>query len=251
MSDAQADTAISISGLRKQFGDSVVLDGIDLTIQLGERIVIIGPSGTGKSTLLRCLNFLDAPDAGLIRIGDLAVDAARASKAEILALRRRTAFVFQNYALFANKTAAENIMEALITVQKQPREAARARALEILAETGLADKADAYPASLSGGQQQRVGIGRAMALGAELMLFDEPTSALDPEWVGEVLALMRKVAEERQTMLIVTHEMQFAREIADRVVFMEGGRIVEQGPPAQIFDAPQDPRTKAFLRRVG
>lgn len=251
MSDAQADTAISISGLRKQFGDSVVLDGIDLTIQLGERIVIIGPSGTGKSTLLRCLNFLDAPDAGLIRIGDLAVDAARASKAEILALRRRTAFVFQNYALFANKTAAENIMEALIIVQKQPREAARARALEILAETGLADKADAYPASLSGGQQQRVGIGRAMALGAELMLFDEPTSALDPEWVGEVLALMRKVAEERQTMLIVTHEMQFAREIADRVVFMEGGRIVEQGPPAQIFDAPQDPRTKAFLRRVG
>lgn len=251
MSDAQADTAISISGLRKQFGDSVVLDDIDLTIQAGERIVIIGPSGTGKSTLLRCLNFLDAPDAGLIRIGDLAVDAARASKAEILALRRRTAFVFQNYALFANKTAAENIMEALVTVQKQPREAARARALEILAETGLADKADAYPASLSGGQQQRVGIGRAMALGAELMLFDEPTSALDPEWVGEVLALMRKVAEERQTMLIVTHEMQFAREIADRVVFMEGGRIVEQGPPAQIFDAPQDPRTKAFLRRVG
>lgn len=251
MSDAQADTAISISGLRKQFGDSVVLDGIDLTIQAGERIVIIGPSGTGKSTLLRCLNFLDAPDAGLIRIGDLAVEAARASKAEILALRRRTAFVFQNYALFANKTAAENIMEALITVQEQPREAARARALEILAETGLADKADAYPASLSGGQQQRVGIGRAMALGAELMLFDEPTSALDPEWVGEVLALMRKVAEERQTMLIVTHEMQFAREIADRVVFMEGGRIVEQGPPAQIFDAPQDPRTKAFLRRVG
>ncbi|ATG45993.1 putative amino-acid ABC transporter, ATP-binding protein (plasmid) [Phaeobacter piscinae] len=251
MNDAQADTAISITGLRKTFGDSVVLDGIDLTIKPGERIVIIGPSGTGKSTLLRCLNFLDAPDAGQIRIGDLEVEAARASKAEILALRRRTAFVFQNYALFANKTAAENIMEALVTVQKQPREVARARALDILAETGLADKADAYPASLSGGQQQRVGIGRAMALGAELMLFDEPTSALDPEWVGEVLALMRKVAEERQTMLIVTHEMQFAREIADRVVFMEGGRIVEQGPPTQIFDAPQDPRTKAFLRRVG
>ncbi|MFV1441371.1 MULTISPECIES: amino acid ABC transporter ATP-binding protein [unclassified Phaeobacter] len=251
MSDARSDTAISITGLRKTFGDAVVLDGIDLTIQPGERIVIIGPSGTGKSTLLRCLNFLDAPDAGLIRIGDLAVDAARASKAEILALRRRTGFVFQNYALFANKTAAENIMEALVTVQKQPRDTARARALKILAETGLAEKADAYPASLSGGQQQRVGIGRAMALGAELMLFDEPTSALDPEWVGEVLALMRKVAEERQTMLIVTHEMQFAREIADRVVFMEGGRIVEQGPPAQIFDAPQDPRTRAFLRRVG
>ncbi|AUQ61019.1 putative amino-acid ABC transporter, ATP-binding protein (plasmid) [Phaeobacter inhibens] len=255
MSDAMTDTAqgpaISITGLRKTFGDSVVLDGIDLTIQAGERIVIIGPSGTGKSTLLRCLNFLDAPDAGLIRICDLKVDAARASEAEILALRRRTAFVFQNYALFANKTAAENIMEALITVQQRPRAEAEARAHEILAETGLADKADAYPASLSGGQQQRVGIGRAMALEAELMLFDEPTSALDPEWVGEVLALMHKVAEERQTMLIVTHEMQFAREIADRVVFMEGGRIVEQGPPTQIFDAPQDPRTRAFLRRVG
>jgi putative amino-acid transport system ATP-binding protein len=242
---------ISIKGLTKTFGGTPVLDQIDLDIAAGERVVIIGPSGTGKSTLLRCLNFLDQPDAGQISIADLSVDAARARKADILALRRRTGFVFQNYALFANKTAAENIMEALITVQKQPREAARARALEILAETGLADKADAYPASLSGGQQQRVGIGRAMALNAELMLFDEPTSALDPEWVGEVLDLMRRVAEQKQTMLIVTHEMQFAREIADRILFMHGGKIVEQGPPAQIFDAPQDERLKRFLARVG
>jgi putative amino-acid transport system ATP-binding protein len=242
---------ISVKGLTKRFGTATVLDGIDLEIADGERVVVIGPSGTGKSTLLRCLNFLDRPDAGEIRVGDVAVDAARAGRRDILALRRATAFVFQNYALFANKTAKENIMEALVTVQGQGRAEAERRALEILAETGLAEKAESYPAALSGGQQQRVGIGRAMAIGAELMLFDEPTSALDPEWVGEVLDLMRRVAERRQTMLIVTHEMQFAREIADRIVYMEGGRIVEQGPPRQILEAPQDPRLQRFLRRVG
>ncbi len=242
---------ISVKGLTKRFGTATVLDGIDLEIADGERVVVIGPSGTGKSTLLRCLNFLDRPDAGEIRVGDVAVDAARAGRRDILALRRATAFVFQNYALFANKTAKENIMEALVTVQGQGRAEAERRALEILAETGLAEKAESYPGALSGGQQQRVGIGRAMAIGAELMLFDEPTSALDPEWVGEVLDLMRRVAERRQTMLIVTHEMQFAREIADRIVFMEGGRIVEQGPPRQILEAPQDPRLQRFLRRVG
>ncbi|PZX48840.1 amino acid ABC transporter ATP-binding protein (PAAT family) [Cereibacter changlensis] len=241
---------ISIRGLTKRFGSTTVLDGIDLDISAGERVAIIGPSGTGKSTLLRCLNYLDRPDAGVIRIGDLTVDAATAKPAQILALRRCTAFVFQNYALFANKTARQNITEALITVQRKPRAEAEARADAILAETGLSDKADSYPAALSGGQQQRVGIGRAMALDAALMLFDEPTSALDPEWVGEVLDLMRRVAERRQTMLIVTHEMQFAREIADRVIFMEGGRIVEQGAPAQLFDSPQDDRTRSFLRRV-
>ncbi|MBZ4690310.1 MAG: amino acid transporter ATP-binding protein family [Cereibacter sp.] len=241
---------ISIRGLTKRFASNTVLDGIDLDIAAGERVAIIGPSGTGKSTLLRCLNYLDRPDAGVIRIGDLTVDAATVKPAQILALRRCTAFVFQNYALFANKTARQNITEALITVQRKPRAEAEARADAILAETGLSDKADSYPAALSGGQQQRVGIGRAMALDAALMLFDEPTSALDPEWVGEVLDLMRRVAERRQTMLIVTHEMQFAREIADRVIFMEGGRIVEQGPPAQLFDNPQDDRTRSFLRRV-
>lgn len=242
---------IEISGLTKNFGGTPVLNRIDLSVAPGERIVVIGPSGTGKSTLLRCLNFLDRPDAGTIRLNGMTVDAAKATKAEILAVRRRTAFVFQNYALFANKTARQNITEALVTVQKRPRAEAEARADEILREIGLAEKAGSYPAALSGGQQQRVGIGRAMALDAELMLFDEPTSALDPEWVGEVLDLMRKVAQARQTMLIVTHEMQFAREIADRVIFMEGGRIVEQGPPSQIFDAPRDPRTRDFLRRVG
>ncbi|SHM28337.1 amino acid ABC transporter ATP-binding protein [Roseibium suaedae] len=242
---------ISVQGLSKAFNGTTILNGIDLTIAPGERIVIIGPSGTGKSTLLRCLNFLDRPEAGTIRVGDLSVDAAHASKTDILALRRRTSFVFQNYALFANKTAKQNIMEALVVVKKMPQAEAERRALAILGEIGLSDKADAYPASLSGGQQQRVGIGRAMALEAELMLFDEPTSALDPEWVGEVLELMRRVAAQHQTMLIVTHEMQFAREIADKVIFMEGGRIVEQGPPSQIFDAPQDPRTREFLRRLG
>ena len=242
---------ILIEGLTKRFGGHTVLDGIDLRIEDGERIVVIGPSGTGKSTLLRCLNFLDRPEAGLIRIGDMEVDAAKATKAQILALRRRTAFVFQNYALFANKTARQNITEALVTVQGKSRDEARARADAIFRETGLADKADSYPAALSGGQQQRVGIGRAMALDAELMLFDEPTSALDPEWVGEVLDLMRRVAERRQTMLIVTHEMQFAREIADRVLFMDGGRIVEAGPPERLFGQPEDPRTRDFLRRVG
>ncbi|UWQ54051.1 amino acid ABC transporter ATP-binding protein [Leisingera caerulea] len=242
---------ISIRGLTKSFRGAPVLRGIDLDIQDGEKVVVIGPSGTGKSTLLRSLNFLDVPDAGQITVGDLTVDAARASKSDILALRRRTGFVFQNYALFANKTAKENIMEALVTVQKRPRAEVEERALSVLSETGLAEKADSYPAALSGGQQQRVGIGRAMALGAEVLLFDEPTSALDPEWVGEVLDLMRRVAEKSQTMIIVTHEMQFAREIADRIVFMDGGKIVEAGPPKQIFDAPRDDRLRRFLKRVG
>jgi putative amino-acid transport system ATP-binding protein len=240
---------IKVEGLVKRFVHRTVLDGIDLAIAPGERIVVIGPSGTGKSTLLRCLNFLDRPDAGRITVGDHAVDAAHASRKEILALRRSTAFVFQNYALFANKTARQNITEALTVVKRMPRREAEAKADAILAEIGLADRGDAYPAALSGGQQQRVGIGRAMALEAELMLVDEPTSALDPEWVGEVLELLRRVAEH-QTMLIVTHEMQFAREIADRILFMDGGRIVEEGPPAAIFEAARDPRLQAFLRRV-
>jgi putative amino-acid transport system ATP-binding protein len=240
---------IRVEGLTKRFGERTVFADIDLSIAPGERIVVIGPSGTGKSTLLRCLNFLDLPDAGRIAVGELTVDAAHASRREILALRRRTAFVFQNYALFANKTARQNITEALTVVRGMPRAEADTRADAVLEEIGLADRGDSYPAALSGGQQQRVGIGRAMALDAELMLVDEPTSALDPEWVGEVLALLRRVAEH-QTMLIVTHEMQFAREIADRVLFMDGGRIVEQGPPSAIFETPRDPRLQSFLSRM-
>ncbi|MGF2735803.1 amino acid ABC transporter ATP-binding protein [Marinobacter sp. DUT-1] len=241
---------IKLESLSKQFGDTVVLDNIDLAIEKGEIVVIIGPSGTGKSTLLRCINFLEQPTAGTMTVGDLTVDVNRASRAEILSMRRRTAFVFQNYALFANKTALQNIAERLLVVDKWPKENAYKRAREILQQIGLADKADAYPAAMSGGQQQRVGIGRAMATGAEVILFDEPTSSLDPEWVEEVLGLMKQLASERQTMMVVTHEMSFARDVADRVIFIDGGRIVEQGPPSEIFYNPKDPRTKDFLKKI-
>ena len=241
---------IKLESLSKHFGKTVVLDGIDLTIEEGEIVVIIGPSGTGKSTLLRCVNFLEQPTKGTMTVGDLTVDVNRASRADILSMRRRTAFVFQNYALFSNKTALQNIAERLLMVDRWPKEKAYQRAREILDRIGLADKADAYPASMSGGQQQRVGIGRAMATGAEVILFDEPTSSLDPEWVEEVLGLMKQLASERQTMMVVTHEMSFARDVADRVIFIDGGRIVEQGPPSEIFHNPKDPRTKDFLKKI-
>ncbi|MBJ7275045.1 amino acid ABC transporter ATP-binding protein [Marinobacter salarius] len=241
---------IKLESLSKHFGKTVVLDGIDLTIEEGEIVVIIGPSGTGKSTLLRCVNFLEQPTKGTMTVGDLTVDVNRASRADILSMRRRTAFVFQNYALFSNKTALQNIAERLLVVDRWPKEKAYQRAREILDRIGLADKADAYPASMSGGQQQRVGIGRAMATGAEVILFDEPTSSLDPEWVEEVLGLMKQLASERQTMMVVTHEMSFARDVADRVIFIDGGRIVEQGPPSEIFHNPKDPRTKDFLKKI-
>tara|TARA_R110002012_G_scaffold109370_1_gene253120 strand:+ start:1439 stop:2200 length:762 start_codon:yes stop_codon:yes gene_type:complete len=241
---------ISLQGITKRFGDHTVFNDIDLTLSQGEIIVIIGPSGTGKSTLLRCINFLERPDFGRLKVGDLSVDTQRASRADILALRRRTAFVFQNYGLFANKTALENISEGMIVVDKLPKAQAHARAKEILERIGLADKADAYPASLSGGQQQRVGIGRAMAANADVILFDEPTSSLDPQWVEEVLALMKQLAVERQTMIVVTHEMQFARDVADRVAFMDDGGIVEQAPPEELFTAPKDERTRQFLHKI-
>ncbi|MCX9582081.1 amino acid ABC transporter ATP-binding protein [Vibrio cholerae] len=242
---------IKLQNIHKRFGTSEVLKGIDLEIQRGEIVVIIGSSGTGKSTLLRCVNFLEQADQGSIRIDELTVDTQKHTKADVLALRRKTGFVFQNYALFAHLTARQNIAEALITVRGWKKAQAHQRAQQILDDIGLGDKGDSYPAALSGGQQQRVGIGRAMALQPELLLFDEPTSALDPEWVGEVLALMKKLATQHQTMLVATHEMQFAKEVADRVIFMAEGKIVEQGSPQDIFDHPQDPRLRKFLNQVG
>lgn len=241
---------IKLTGLSKAYHGNQVLNSIDLEVKKGEIVVIIGPSGTGKSTLLRCLNLLETPDAGTLAIDDLELNLAKASEQQAIELRKRASFVFQNYALFANKTALDNIAEGLITVWKQPKTEARATALGILKDIGLADKQDAYPASLSGGQQQRVGIGRAMAAHSKVILFDEPTSALDPEWVDEVLGLMKELARQHQTMVVVTHEIEFARDVADRVIFMEGGRIVEQGPPDQILVDPKDPRTREFLRKV-
>ncbi|CCN46239.1 L-cystine import ATP-binding protein [Vibrio nigripulchritudo MADA3029] len=242
---------IKLNNIHKYFGETEVLKGIDIDIQQGEIIVIIGSSGTGKSTLLRCVNFLEEANKGTISIDDITVDSEKHTKAEVLALRRKTGFVFQNYALFAHMTARQNIAEGLITVRGWKKEQALERAQSILDDIGLGDKGDSYPAALSGGQQQRVGIGRAMALQPELLLFDEPTSALDPEWVGEVLNLMKSLAAQKQTMLVVTHEMQFAKEVADRVIFMADGNIVEQGSPQDIFGNPQDPRLQKFLSQVG
>ncbi|WP_120513846.1 amino acid ABC transporter ATP-binding protein [Photobacterium salinisoli] len=242
---------IELHNLSKRFGDNTIFSGIDLSISQGEIVVIIGPSGTGKSTLLRCINFLEQANTGHMTIDGIHVETPVATKKDILAIRRKTGFVFQNYALFAHMTARQNIAEGLITVKGWQKQAANDKAQQILDDIGLGDKGDSYPAALSGGQQQRVGIGRAMALEAELLLFDEPTSALDPEWVGEVLNLMKMLATRNQTMLVVTHEMQFAREVADRVIFMADGEFVEQGSPEAIFNHAQDPRLKKFLRQVG
>ncbi len=238
---------VEIRGLKKSFGDLEVLKEIDLDVKKGEVIAIIGSSGTGKSTLLRCINYLEEPDDGQIKIDDLSVNVKSTTKKEIYKLRRKTSMVFQSYNLFKNKTALGNIMEPLIVVKKIDNKTAEKKALEILDIVGLIDKKDSYPSKLSGGQQQRVGIGRAMAVEPEVVLFDEPTSALDPELVGEVLDVIKDLAKNHITMIIVTHEMGFAKEAADRVIFMDDGKIIEEGTPKEIFDSPKNPRTIQFL----
>lgn len=241
---------IKIKNLHKSFNGTDVLKGISLDVQKGEVIAVIGPSGTGKSTLLRCINYLETPDKGDIEIENLKVNVEKITKEEISKLRRHTSMVFQGYNLFNNKTAMENIMEPLTVVKKLKKNEAEKIAINILKQVGLEEKRDYYSSKLSGGQQQRVGIGRAMAVNPDIMLFDEPTSALDPELVGEVLDVIKKLAEKDTTMIIVTHEMRFAKEAADKVIFMDGGKIIEEGTPEEVFDNPKNLRTIKFLNQV-
>ena len=241
---------IEVKGLKKEFNGLKVLNGIDYKIEQGEKIVIIGPSGSGKTTLLRCLDFLEKPDEGEMIFRDRHLDLSRTSKKDILEVRRHMGFVFQNYNLYQNKTALENVTEGLIYGHHVPKAEAIERGKQALDKVGLSDRYDYYPSQLSGGQQQRVGIARAIAPNPYLILFDEPTSALDPELVGGILDLLKQLAEEGITMLVVTHEMGFARDVASRVVFMDGGVIVEQGTPKEIFTLPKEQRTRDFLRRI-
>ena len=237
---------IDIENLRKSFGDVEVLKGINLTIKEKEVVVIIGPSGSGKSTLLRCMNYLEEPTSGEVSVDGIVLDG----EANINKVREEVGMVFQRFNLFPHMTVLQNIMLAPIKVRHVAKQEAEDTARKLLARVGLADKADAYPSQLSGGQQQRVAIARALAMKPKVMLFDEPTSALDPEMVGEVLDVMRKLAEEGMTMVIVTHEMGFAREVGDRLLFVDDGRIIEQGDPKEVFEHPKEERTRLFLSKV-
>ena len=238
---------LEVRGLKKTFGEHTVLDGVDLQVFQGEVVAIIGPSGTGKSTLLRCINLLEMPEEGSIRLSKVEVSAPNISRQQQYQLRGQSSMVFQQYSLFSNKTALENIMAPLLLVQKMDKPQAEKKAQDVLRMVGLADKANEYPSRLSGGQQQRIGIGRAMVTGPKLVLLDEPTSSLDPELVGGVLEVIRKLAARHMTMLLTTHEMGFARSVADRVIFLADGKVQEQGTPQQIYDHPQSGRLKSFL----
>ncbi|CAM5192422.1 Amino acid ABC transporter ATP-binding protein (PAAT family) OS=Ureibacillus acetophenoni OX=614649 GN=SAMN05877842_10130 PE=4 SV=1 [Ureibacillus acetophenoni] len=241
---------LEIRNVHKSFGNNEILKGVNLTVDKGDVVVILGPSGSGKTTLLRCINFLERADQGTATFDDMTVDLHKANKKEVLAVRKKSAFVFQNYNLFNNKTALENVAEGLIIGRKIPKEEAYKISREALDKVGLSNKYDSYPSQLSGGQQQRVGIARAVALNPDVILFDEPTSALDPELVGEVLEVMKEIAREGTTMIVVTHEMGFAKDVAKKVIFMDGGNIVEEGTPHDIFVTPKEERTRKFLRRV-
>ncbi len=246
---------LAVSGLRKAFGDNQVLRSIDLEVGQGKVVALIGPSGSGKTTVLRSLNSLEVPDAGRITVGHdadaMTVDFGTAvGKRELNALRNRSAMVFQHYNLFPHMTVIENVIEGPVQVRRQPRAEAVAEAERLLARVGLSDKRDAYPYQLSGGQQQRVGIVRALAMRPQVLLFDEPTSALDPELVGDVLEVIRELSDEGWTMVIVTHELAFAREVADEVVFMDHGVVVERGPASVGLGAPEHERTRQFVRRL-
>ena len=247
MSEENKNAIVEIRNLKKAFGDHVVLDGINLSVRPGEKVVVLGPSGSGKSTMLRCINELEVPTSGKIFVNGVEVTNP---KTNLHKVREHLGMVFQRFNLWPHKTVVENVMLAQQIVLKVAEEPARRTALDLLKSVGLLEKANDYPASLSGGQQQRVAIARALAMEPKVMLFDEPTSALDPELVGEVLSVMKRLADSGMTMIVVTHEIGFAREVADRVVFMDGGRIVEEGAPEEILVAPKEERTKSFLARV-
>ncbi|WP_404293564.1 amino acid ABC transporter ATP-binding protein [Cytobacillus kochii] len=239
---------LNIQNLKVSFGDKEVLKGVDLTVNKGDVVTFIGPSGTGKTTILKCINYLVEPDEGQMQLSDVSVDFKNINKKEILQLRRNTAMVFQQFNLFKNKTVVENVMDAQIAVQKKSKKEAYEKSIDLLEKVGLLEKENEYPSRLSGGQQQRVSIARALAVEPEVILFDEPTSSLDPELIAEVLKVIESVAKTGVTILLVTHEMSFARKVSNKIVFMEKGKIVEEGSPQQIFENSQNERTKQFLK---
>jgi cystine transport system ATP-binding protein len=249
--DDQVEYRVTAEGVEKAFGDLKVLKGVSFTVERGTATAIIGPSGSGKTTLLRALNALDRPDAGVIRVDDVEIDFAKpVPKPEVRRFQSRSGFVFQGHNLFPHKTVLENITEGPLVVQKRPRDEVHAEALELLEQVGLTAKKDQYPYQLSGGQQQRVGIARALALRPKLVLFDEPTSALDPELVGEVLSVIKDLAVEGWTLVIVTHEIQFAKQVSNQVLFTDQGIILERGTPEQVIGDPKEERTRQFLNRI-
>lgn len=241
---------LEVTGVCKRFGSLEVLKNVSLRIGKGEVVAVIGPSGSGKTTLLRCMNYLETADQGTLRFGNETFSLAHTSHKDIARIRRRTGFVFQSYNLFSNRTALENVTEGLIVVQKMPKAQAKEKGMALLEKVGMADRANHFPVQLSGGQQQRVAIARAMAADPEIIYFDEPTSALDPELIGEVLSVMQNLALSGMTMMVVTHEMSFARNVSSRVVFMEDGVIVEENDSASFFSNPRMERTRTFLRSV-